>query len=433
MEGERSLNEDLHVPYQQFPTYQQKTIELFCQEYGHRDQKIQYLNLTRQSDIVRQRLQCIKCITGPYSDYRQDVAILKDVLKDDMNVLKYTKFQGNILQEFSNLYHSLNLDFTKDDIEFKFASYQKQILFLLKECKKEIMNRFDQYQELKVTIKSFVDDFKPFFDFNAQQTELIEYSKQGQNPHPKSQQKLNKSLDEYVKKIHEQNEKQKEQLEGKLKTFKEKVNDFTKKYWSIHICKLDQEMENIQNNINELKNIFSQNNFTKSELSNDYIPRVLQTISKDYEDTSKVENIKQIYTSIHAGLNYKLVREQLKNNTQKNLLFIFQCSNSQKFGAFINQQNPKCSLMFQLSKKQIYLIKQLPPNQSPLIVNQSANDNSLLLKFGNEDLVIQSTFTKCYSKLGQGFEASEYQIGNLEMHLANASEFNISALEIFEM
>ncbi|CAK71190.1 unnamed protein product (macronuclear) [Paramecium tetraurelia] len=438
-------NIDLHLPYQQLPTKKQKKIKIHCLEYGHRDQKVEYLNLTPETDVIKSRLQCIKCINGPYSNFRQQNAVLEEVLSDDMNVMKHTHFQGNLYQEFSNLYHSLNLDISKDDIKFRIATIKKQILYDLQVLEQDVLSNYDKYQEIQDKIKQQVDNLKPDFDFSELQVHLENYAKEGPNPPPKSQKKINDLLNKYVQNLH--NPKIAQKKIDSLEQLKTKVNDFTKKL-CFHIHKLDQGMEKIQNIIEEMKKTFSENNFTQSQLSNDYISIVLERIDKDYKDTTKVEQIKNLYTSIHEGLKYDTILNHLKQEESSKLLFIFKSSNSQIFGAYTSPalapapvlapapapalapavQNP--SFMFSLSKQQIY---PLNSNTKPLQYNKDANDINELFTLGTQDLVIQSSFEKCKSKLGSSFDLSGYQITNQDMHLANAVEFEIVALEIFKL
>ncbi|CAD8053919.1 unnamed protein product [Paramecium primaurelia] len=452
MEQVQAYNENLHLPYQQLPTKKQKKIKIYCQEYGHRDQKVEYISLTPESDVVKSRLQCIKCINGPYSHFRQDVAILKEILSDSLNVLKNTQFQGNLCQEFSNLYHYLNLDVTKDDIEFKFATLKKEIVYQIEECKKEVLKSYDEYYQIKEKIE--ISDFREIFNFEDLKKELYKYAQKGPNPSPRDQKQINDQLNEYVKKLHaKEQDKQQERLQTQFEKFKKKVNEFTQKN-CFHYYKIDQGMESIQKIIKEMKTTFSQNLFTQSELSNDFITDVLTTINqKVYSETSNVEKITPIYSSIHEGLNYKIMLEKLKGEGKSDLLFIFKSSNSQRFGAYIASDNSSGNLrttnpplpqpmnratplvnqrsfLFSLSKKEIYPIKQ---GATSLNINQAANDNSELLNFGNNDLNIKSTFKQCKSQLNSGFNTSNYQIGNYEMHLANALEFEIIALQIFKI
>jgi hypothetical protein len=53
-------------------------------------------------------------------------------------------------------------------------------------------------------------------------------------------------------------------------------------------------------------------------------------------------------------------------------------------------------------------------------INSKVNDKCEFIKFGNQDLVIMSDFSDCKSKLGIGYDISGHNIGNVEMHLANA-------------
>ncbi|CAD8134299.1 unnamed protein product [Paramecium octaurelia] len=422
----QAKNIDLHLPYQQLPTKKQKKITIHCLEYGHSDQKVEYISLTPETDVIKSRLQCIKCINGPYSHFRQQVAVLEEVLSDCMNVMKHTHFQGNFYQEFSNLYHSLKFDISKDDIKFKCATIRKQFLYLIQEFEQDLLQNYDKYQELYDKIKQQVDNLKTVFDFSELQGHLENYAKQGPNPPPKSQKNINNVLNDYVKKLHEEVTQEKKQTD--LDSLKTKINEFTKKS-CFHIHKLDQGMENIQNIIEEMKKTFSPNNFTQSQLSNDYISEVLKKIDKDYVDFTKVEKIKNLYSSIHEGLKYDVVLNHLQKEESSKLLFIFKCSNSQIFGAYISPTLTS-SLLFSLSKEQIYTLK---INKKPLKYNKDANDNSELFSLGDQDLIIQSSFTKCRSKLGSLFDLSGYSIANHEMHLANAVEFEIVALEIFKL
>ena len=52
---------------------------------------------------------------------------------------------------------------------------------------------------------------------------------------------------------------------------------------------------------------------------------------------------------------------------------------------------------------------------------------------GEGDIVINSTFSSCYSKLSNGFDTDGTYIFNLEEYLANSLEFDIYDLEIFEI
>ncbi|CAD8134536.1 unnamed protein product [Paramecium pentaurelia] len=448
MEQVQAYNENLHLPYQQLPTKKQTKIKIYCQEYGHRDQKVEYINLTRENDVVKSRLQCIKCINGPYSHFRQDVAILKEILSDSLNVLKNTQFQGNLCQEFSNLYHYLNLDVTKDDIEFKFATLKKEIVYQIEECKKEVLKSYDNYYQIKEQID--INHFREIFNFEDLKKELYKYAQKGPNPSPKDQKEINDQLNKYVEKLHA---KEQDKLQIQFEKFKKKVNEFTEKK-CFHYYKLDQGMESIQKIIEEMKTTFSPNLFTKSELSNDNITEVLKNINtKVYSETSNVEKITPIYSSIHEGLNYKKMLQKLKEEVKSDQLFIFKSSNSQTFGAYIASDNSSGNLrttntplpqpmnratppvnqksfLFSLSKKEIYPIKL---GVTSLTINWLANDNDLLLNFGNNDLNILSTFKQCKSQLNSGSITSNYKIGNYEMHLANALEFEIIALQIFKI
>lgn len=56
---------------------------------------------------------------------------------------------------------------------------------------------------------------------------------------------------------------------------------------------------------------------------------------------------------------------------------------------------------------------------------------SWILKFGDEDILINSTFTKCTSKLGTGFDIDGTEIFNNKEYLSDCERFDIYDMEIF--
>jgi hypothetical protein len=55
------------------------------------------------------------------------------------------------------------------------------------------------------------------------------------------------------------------------------------------------------------------------------------------------------------------------------------------------------------------------------------------LKAGGGDIVINSTFCSCYSKLNKGYDTDGTTIFDHEEYLANSKEFDVYDLEIFEI
>lgn len=58
--------------------------------------------------------------------------------------------------------------------------------------------------------------------------------------------------------------------------------------------------------------------------------------------------------------------------------------------------------------------------------------NSWIINIGEGDIVINSTFTKCTSNLGTGFDISKTDILNNKEYLSNCEKFDIYDMEIFQ-
>lgn len=63
----------------------------------------------------------------------------------------------------------------------------------------------------------------------------------------------------------------------------------------------------------------------------------------------------------------------------------------------------------------------------------NSNLSSWILKFGEEDIIINSTFTKCTSNLGTGFDISGSNIFDKQEYIADCLLFDIFDIEIFEI
>lgn len=57
---------------------------------------------------------------------------------------------------------------------------------------------------------------------------------------------------------------------------------------------------------------------------------------------------------------------------------------------------------------------------------------SWILNIGEGDIVINSTFTKCYSNLGTGFDIKGTEIFNNKEYLSDCELFDIYDIEIFQ-
>ncbi|CAD8168003.1 unnamed protein product [Paramecium pentaurelia] len=405
-----------------------------CEDFNHKGELVQFILLKQKTDL-RSRLLCRKCIEGKFNQQTNEICLISDVMDDPLNALKFTNYQDNVNQTFSDFLHSYDFSFDKDAIQFKINEIKQNFLYFLDKLEKKLIEKCETFQETKSNFDSLGEKFAQCFDTENLKNSLNEAQEKFGKITTKDKQKLRMDVNTYVKNLHSLNkETNSEQYQKLFDQINENKKNLASREKQLRLFKfkLDQGLDKILQELKNMEETFCTLNLRQSELSTSYMDELITKINPIFKERNNFQDkIKKIYSSKDDGLNSLQVTQKINNLGQLNLqtlLFIFQTSSQQTFGVYFSQNS---SQIFHQNKRQEFPIKS---NITPLIINYNQNQSDILMTFGQKDILIKSSFIGCSSNLGEGFIVNpKYQIGHPKSHLANQEEFDIVQMEIFQI
>ncbi|CAD8155786.1 unnamed protein product [Paramecium octaurelia] len=414
---------------------ERKQVMIQCEDLSHKDEIVQYILLKPKTD-ARSRLLCRKCIEGKFNQQTNEICLISEVLDDPYKVLKYTNYQGNVIQILSDFIHSYDFSFDADAIRYKIDEIRQRFLYHLSELESKLIEKNEVFLGTKDFMDKLKARFNQYFDISKLEESLTQAGMKYGNITTKDKQKLRKDVNDYVAQIQKLNQDSADQ--EIYKTLFNAIDDSKKKLaekesqLKLQKEKLDKGVEKILKELQNMEQTYSTLNLRQSELSTTYMDEFLARKNPVFQQRNNfMDKIKRIYQSKYDGLDANKVHEkiiQLGQWNNQTLLFLFQTSSQQVFGVYVSQNS---SEIFHQNKRQEFPIK---AGVSPITLNYSNNQNEVLMTFGNGDIIIKPQFNGCISELGEGFSASpEYRIGDLKSYLANQHCFDIVEMEIFQI
>ncbi|CAD8148679.1 unnamed protein product [Paramecium pentaurelia] len=400
-------------------TSKKQKIGIYCQDdqHFHRGQKIKYLMVKQEKGSISKRLFCDECFLGNYNSYQQYCCNLQELINGRIyEAFKYTKFDSDKKQEYFNYARNHSPYQDVKFIENMVISFQEEMLQKIEVMKEKFLEESKKYLE-EVQRWTLKENIMEYFECDDFKKKLLD-EKFERSPY--NFEELNKLADDYVKKINKDDEKMKIDLVD--------IVDKQKQFFNLE--KFKNCFKEVMESIEIMENrTFSNYTFSQSTLATPYIEQVVEKIAFGKEEAF-LKNLKRIYRMTQQGSNYKKLQDIKQQLEGSDTITIIQTKNKCVFGVYNCIQQRQKSILFQMNKEKFFQLKET--SQQALKLNLTADLNDWILKFGDEDIIINSTFTKCKSNLGNGFDISGAKIFNKKEYLSDCEYFDIYDIEIFE-
>ncbi|CAK55801.1 unnamed protein product (macronuclear) [Paramecium tetraurelia] len=375
---------------------------IYCQDdqHFHKGQKIKYLMVKEEKGSITKRLFCDECFLGKYSGQQQYCCDLTELINGNIyEAFKYTLFDSDYKKENHQPY--LDEEFIKNMI----GSLKEEFLSILDDLEIKLLDNCAIYKE-EIRRWAQNDRITDYFDCQDLREKILDKDFERS---PKKFDELNKLAEQY------------------LKIEIDKIIGNQKKFFNLDRFNLCFK-ETIQQLINMQQSTFSDYKFSQSILATPYIEKVIEKI---YQGTAEdfIKNLNLIYRKSQQGSNFQNLQKipQLSNT---DTITIIQTKNKCIFGVYNCNSQPQKSILFQMNKEKFFLYK---GSNKALTLNERADKSNWILKFGDDDVVIQSTFSSCTSNLGKGFDIDGNQTIDKEEYLSDSKLFDIYDMEIFEV
>ncbi|CAD8043674.1 unnamed protein product [Paramecium primaurelia] len=387
---------------------------IYCEDdqHFHRGQKIKYLMIKKDKGSITKRLFCDECYLGKYKSYQQYCCDIQELINGNIyEAFKYTKFDSETKQQYFNYIRNHNPYLNEQFINDMIDRLTEEVLSDIKDLKDKLLENISLYLN---EIKKWVENEKIINYFECDDLK-VKFLDENFQRSPLKFEALNSSAEEYVKKIND------DKLTIDVETIiKEQQKFFNLDKFNLNYKEIIQQIKNMQ------EKTFSDYKFSQSILANPYIERIAQKISPETEETF-IKSLNLIYRMTKHGSNYQTL-QQIPNLDSQDTITIIQTKNKCIFGVYHCKSEPKKSILFQMNKEKYFLIKE---SKAAFQLNLNANLQTWLLNFGEGDIIINSTFTRCTSNLGTGFDISGFKIFDNQEYLSDCKLFDIYDMEIF--
>ncbi|CAD8142057.1 unnamed protein product [Paramecium octaurelia] len=399
----------------------EKQIGIYCQDdqHFHRGRKIKYLMVKKDKGSIQKRLFCDECFFGQYNSLQQHCCNLEELIKGrNYEAFKYTKFDSDYKQQYFNYARNHHPYLDTEFIQNMISSLEEEILSKIQ----DLIDLFKKQIEVYLNeVNKWTENPRITNYFNCDELKEVLLNEKFERS-PEMFKELNEKAEIYVEKINKVDQKIDEEGIFKIDEIVSKQKHF------FNLDRFNAGFKDIMQSIQKIEErTFSDYKFQTSTLATPYFETIVKKIAPGEEEKFS-KNMIRIYRMTQHGSNYQTL-QKIDLLQKANTITIIQTKNNCIFGVYTCIANPEKSILFQMNKEQFFQIKK---NKKPLQLNLQANKENWILKFGDEDIVINSTFTQCVSKLGNGFDISGSEISNSEEYLANSKKFDVYDIEIFQ-
>ncbi|CAD8052041.1 unnamed protein product [Paramecium sonneborni] len=395
----------------------QKSIYCEDDQHFHKGEMIKYLMIKKDKGTIKRRLFCDECYLGKYSSYQQYCCDIQELINGNIfEAFKNTKFDSDKKQEFFN--------YAKNHFPYLSEKFIQNMITRLREELTSIIDDLEilLYEKYKLYLADVekwakTEALNEYFDCKEFKEKFLDGSFQRS---PFKFEELNKTAEEFVAKINTTND-------DKMKIDIEKIISTQKQFFNLD--RFNVIFNELLQSIETMKErTFSDYKFSKSSLATPYLEKIIQKIAPGNEENFH-KAMNRIYRFTQNGSNYQKLQE-INELQIKDTITIIQTKNKSIFGVYNCKAFPQNSILFQMNKEKYF---QLKLNKQALKINLNADLSSWIINFGEGDILINSTFTKCTSNLGNGFDISGSDIWNNQEYLSDCLLFDIYDIEIFEV
>ncbi|CAK90699.1 unnamed protein product (macronuclear) [Paramecium tetraurelia] len=389
-----------------------RQIGIYCQDdqHFHRGQKIKYLMVKKDKGTIQKRLFCDECFLGKYNSLQQHCCNLEELINGrNYEAFKYTKFDSNNKQQYFNYARNHHPYL---DIEFIY----NMVSSLQEEIQSKIRDMMDIHKQKQVEylneLIKWTENPKISNYFNCDELKEV---------------LLNEKFERSPEMFKDLNEKAEIYIDEEA-IFK--IDDIvTKQKRFFDLDRFNASFKDIMQSIQKIEETtFTDYKFSTSTLATPYLETIVEKIAPKNEENF-YKNMKRIYRMTQQGSNYQTL-QQIELLEQVDTITVIQTKNNCIFGVYNCIENAQNSILFQMNKKKFFQFRKI--NKTAFELNKKSNLSDWILKFGDGDILINSSFTKCTSKLGAGFDISDTDIFNPEEYLSNCREFDVYDIEIFQ-